>query len=131
MRYFNVEEARALIPDLEELFTRALQLRARAEAKAEALSGHGSKKAGAEDGAIARAQLQFLVNEINDCLQKVCDLGAVPKGLEPALVDFPHRLNGREVYLCWKLGDKDILHYHGIDEGFAGRKELPSKKPAV
>lgn len=125
MRYFTVHEAEALIPDLEGLFKQALELRDKAEKRAESLrtleeEGHDPAKA-----ALERGQLQFLVNGVNECLGKVAALGAVPKGLDPALVDFPHRLGGREVYLCWKLGESRITSYHGVEEGFAGRRALP------
>lgn len=66
---------------------------------------------------------------MNDSFKKIADLGAFPKGIDPALVDFPHRLSGKDVYLCWKLGDKRITHYHGVDEGFAGRRPLDKSRP--
>ncbi|MBI4051663.1 MAG: DUF2203 family protein [Elusimicrobia bacterium] len=47
------------------------------------------------------------------------------EGIRSALVDFPFKLNGEEVYLCWKFGEKEIQHYHGTEEGFAARKSLP------
>jgi hypothetical protein len=56
------------------------------------------------------------------------DALAQPKGLDPALVDFPHRLAGADVVLCWKLGEKKITYYHGNEEGFAGRKALPKNQ---
>ena len=67
---------------------------------------------------------------LNDKLQSIVELGALPKGVEPALVDFPAVVEGREGYLCWRLGEKRITHWHGIDEGFSGRKPLPKRKPS-
>lgn len=130
MRYFTRHEAEALIPSLEETFARALKLRDEAEKKAEAL--RALEKADGEPARIAleRGQLQFLVNGVNACLAEVSALGAVPKGLDPALVDFPHRLEDSEVYLCWRRGEKAISHYHGVEEGFAGRKALPEERGA-
>lgn len=128
MRYFTQHEAEALIPTIEEIFARALKLRDEAERKAEAL--RALEKAEGESAGIAleRGQVQFLVNGVNACLAEVAALGAVPKGLDPALVDFPHRLGGGEVYLCWRRGEKAITHYHGLEEGFAGRKALPEER---
>jgi hypothetical protein len=40
------------------------------------------------------------------------------------LIDFPCRLNGREVYLCWRLGEADVAFWHELDAGFAGRQKL-------
>ncbi len=78
--------------------------------------------------AIERSQLQFLASGINEWLQKIVALGALPKGMDPALVDFPARIDGREVYLCWKLGEKRVAYYHPVDEGFSTRKPLPKRR---
>ncbi|MEJ2307316.1 MAG: DUF2203 family protein, partial [candidate division WOR-3 bacterium] len=43
------------------------------------------------------------------------------------LVDFPGLIEGREVYLCWKSDEEDIQFYHGVEEGFAGRKPIPKE----
>jgi hypothetical protein len=51
--------------------------------------------------------------------------GIVVKGIDEGLIDFPHiRANGEEVYLCWKIGEDDILTWHRIEDGFAGRKSI-------
>lgn len=126
MKYFTPEEADALIPELEKIFEAVAELAAQAEMKAASLRRRGEDDpAGA---AIERSQLQFLASNINERLQGVVELGAVPKGVEPALVDFPARLEGRDVYLCWKLGDKKIGYYHPVEEGFASRRPLPKRR---
>lgn len=131
MRYFSVAEAEALIPELEKVFEAVAELVAQAEMKARALKKR-SDAGGADPAtdAIERSQLQFLTKGIDDWMRKIVELGALPKGVDPALVDFPHRLDGREVYLCWRLGDKAITHYHGVEEGFSGRKPLPKRRPS-
>ena len=130
MRYFTVKEAEALIGDLEEIFARALMLRAKAEKKAESVRALEEADQDPARAALERGQLQFLANAINECLGQVAALGAVPKSLDPALVDFPHRLAGKEVYLCWRGGEKAVTHYHGVEDGFSGRKALPGKRAA-
>lgn len=120
MRYFRKEEAEALIPRLEDIFAAIAAIAARGEAKAQ-------KARELTDSValeIEKAQLKGLAVEIENHLQRIADLGAVPKGLSPALVDFPARLEGKEVYLCWKLGEKAVTHYHGLEEGFASRRPL-------
>ena len=54
--------------------------------------------------------------------------GTVVKDLETGLVDFPSLRGGEEVYLCWKLGEARIGYWHGIEEGFAGRKPLDDSR---
>ena len=46
------------------------------------------------------------------------------KDVGEGLVDFPTRREGEEVLLCWKLGEGEITHWHGLEEGFPGRKPL-------
>lgn len=130
MKYFTAEEADALIPELEKIFSAVADLTATAEMKAASLRRR--EQAGDEDPAataIDRSQLQFLASGINDWMQKIVELGALPKGVSPALVDFPSRVDGREAYLCWKLGEKRVSHYHPVDEGFSTRKPLPKRRP--
>ena len=57
--------------------------------------------------------------------RKVEEMGILLKNFESGLIDFPHiRSNGQEVYLCWRLGEDEIEFWHGIPDGFAGRKPL-------
>lgn len=129
MRFFTVEEADALIPELENIFAAVAGLAAQAEMKAASLRDRMARGDGDEAGAaIERSQLQFLASGINDWMQKIVALGALPKGVEPALVDFPTVIDGREAYLCWKLGEKRVAHYHPVDGGFSTRKPLPKRR---
>ena len=56
---------------------------------------------------------------------EILELGGVPKDLAMGLVDFLARVGEREVNLCWRLGEKRIRFWHGLDEGYAARKPLP------
>lgn len=128
MKYFSIEEAESMIPRLEEVMGRVMALKTNAEEKI--LYFHRQEKnpkANAVDLAMARSQAEFLVSQIEEQLSEIAKMGCLPKGFEPCLVDFPHRLDGREVYLCWKYGEKQIYQYHGLEDGFAGRKSLPSQ----
>ncbi len=129
MKHFTIDEAEALIPELERVFAAVAELVAQAEGKASVLRRRerdGDSDAAATE--IERAQLRFLARGVDEWLGKIAALGGVPKGIDPGLVDFPHRLEGREIYLCWRLGEKRITHYHGVDEGFSGRKPLPKRR---
>lgn len=131
MRFFTVREAEALLPEIERIFEAVAELSAQAELKSASLRRR--EQAGEEDhaaAAIERSQLQFLAQGINEWMQKIVELGALPKGVDPALVDFPHVLDGEEVYLCWRLGEPRITHYHPVDQGFSARKSLPKRSAA-
>jgi len=131
VRRFTLAEAEALIPELERIFAAVAELVAQAEARAAGLRRRRDE--GDADPAAAeieRSQLRFLSQRIDERMRQIVDLGALPKGVDPALVDFPARLDGRDVYLCWRLGEKSIAHYHGVDEGFSGRRPLPKRRAA-
>ena len=63
------------------------------------------------------ARLKALVDNIQQS-------GCLVKDLDMGLIDFPALLNNQEVYLCWKLGEPRIDFWHGVSEGFAGRKRI-------
>lgn len=125
MKYFTVEEAEALLPELETIFARTMELHAKAERKAARVRELDESGENPAEAALERGRVQFLLNRVEEQLRRVLELGAVPKGLDPALVDFPYRLGDREVYLCWQRGERTITHYHGLEDGFGGRKRLP------
>ena len=59
-----------------------------------------------------------------EIVNRIQETGVLVKDLDMGLVDFPSLVDGEEIYLCWKLGEDHIAFWHGIDEGFAGRKPL-------
>ncbi|MEE8112255.1 MAG: DUF2203 domain-containing protein [Acidobacteriota bacterium] len=66
---------------------------------------------------------RFLEN-LHSSLQDVTTLGCEVKDLETGLIDFPSLREGRIVYLCWRLGEDRIGHWHEVEAGFAGRKPV-------
>lgn len=127
MKYYTVEEAQARVPELVKLFALCREIREKAEARVahlKTLQGGGAARQA--EAAIERSQVEFLAGCLEQTLKGVEAMGAVLKGLDPALVDFPHRFEGGgEVYLCWREGEEAITHYHSLTEGFSGRKPLP------
>jgi len=69
-----------------------------------------------------RARREASGRLLRQTLESLEELGCLIKDLDVGLVDFPARYRGREVYLCWKLGESEIGWWHGTEEGFAGRK---------
>src|SRR5581483_11883040 len=57
-------------------------------------------------------------------LEEVQEIGCLIKDLDIGLIDFPTTYRGVEVYLCWKLGEDGIEYWHGVEEGFRGRKPI-------
>ena len=122
-RYFTLEEANECIPELVDEISLLRAIRAKLAALhaeitplLEVVSSNGGSKHTPE---LLRTTAQFQA-----VLDRIAARGCHLKGLDPGLVDFPHLRNGREVYLCWRMGEKKIRYWHEIEDGFEGRQPL-------
>jgi hypothetical protein len=130
-KYFTVEEAELLIPKLEQIVESLMENKRNAMDIGQDLA-RMEEQLRSEDGRTVdpaeymnkRTEMEFLVRIINEGLESIEDLGGQPKDLDLGLVDFPAMINGEEVLLCWKYGEKSIGYYHDHEEGFSGRKPL-------
>jgi hypothetical protein len=130
-KIFTVQEAEQLIPKLEQIVESLFENRksamdigqelARMEEQLRSSEVHGIEPT---EYMNKRTEMEFLVRIINEGLEAIEDMGAQPKDLDLGLVDFPAILDGEEVLLCWKYGEKSIQFYHDHKEGYAGRKPL-------
>jgi len=73
-------------------------------------------------------QREQVAEQLTRTVEEIQQIGCLVKDLETGLVDFPSLRGGEKVYLCWKLGEARIGYWHGIEEGFAGRKPLDEVK---
>jgi hypothetical protein len=76
-----------------------------------------------------RALREQAKEKVTQAINEIHETGCVVKDLDEGLVDFPTLRDGQEVYLCWKLGEEHIGYWHGLTEGFAGRKPLEGAGP--
>jgi hypothetical protein len=91
------------------------------------IAGAGVESAQRGETAALQREVQALAAEIEGYVEELASLGAEAKApLDAGLVDFPGEIDGRPVYLCWRLGEPSIQHWHEIDAGFAGRQPLHS-----
>ena len=130
-RYFTPLEVEALIPVLARVLREVMTAHTEATALRERREAEQKRIALAGGGVIDRARwradtelIKQLTQRMQDRLEKIVELGGTPKDLGLGLVDFPHLRDGREVNLCWKYGEREIRHWHGLDEGYADRKPL-------
>ena len=82
-------------------------------------NGHGSREALG-----AQSEAERLVQAIQSRIDRLAEMGVEVKGIDEGLVDFPSEREGRVVYLCWRVGEPDILYWHDLDAGFRGRQPL-------
>ena len=130
-RYFSVADVEALIPALTRLMKRVMAANTEATEAKMRLQGEQQRIALAGGGVLDRKawradleRIERLTAEVQQGLGQIVELGGAPKDLGLGLVDFLHLREGREVNLCWKYGEREIRHWHGLDEGYAGRKPL-------
>ena len=77
-----------------------------------------------------RQAVDDAAHRINAFIEELSLVGCVFKGFEEGLVDFRSRMQDRDIFLCWKLGEPEIQHWHEMDAGYAGRRAL-SPQPAA
>ena len=77
--------------------------------------------------AARKAQRDKAIQAAKDTLSEINAIGVQVKDLDIGLLDFPCLVDGEIVLLCWKLGEPTISHWHGTEEGFAGRKPIDER----
>ena len=122
-QYFTVEEAHALLPEIEFLMEELLERRAKVIESRDLIAGILEDVQSNVGGPVASAMVQeFLA--IERLAKKIRSHGCIIKDLNNGLVDFPSIREGREVYLCWRFGEPRIDFYHELHAGFKGRQQL-------
>jgi hypothetical protein len=130
MTLFSIEQAEALLPQLREIITdmqrckRAIDdVRGDLGHAVQSATGNGHVR---DETTLAekRRRAESLVEQLNQGLARINDLGVELKDIDQGLLDFPHEREGRVVNLCWRLGEERIAWWHEVDAGFAGRQPL-------
>ena len=128
---FTLSEARQLLPQVNRLIRDAVECKSEyqnAERAIQAFSGQitlmGGMVVDRSPVLEARARREHCAERLKQTLENIHEIGCEVKDLDTGLIDFPSRFRGQEVYLCWKLGEPDINHWHSVHEGFAGRKPI-------
>lgn len=122
---FTVERAnrslvlvRRIVADMVGRYARLAQLRRRAGG-----AGRSDGRQGLSD------EVAALVEQINALNDELAGVGCVLKDLSRGLVDFPARYRGRKVWLCWRLGEPAVAHWHEWEAGAAGRRPIAPDFP--
>jgi hypothetical protein len=130
-RHFTLTEAEQMLPEVDRALRDALFHKAEYQAAEAELSAtmQGIRMAGGSrvnPGPIlaTRARRDGSAGALREVFENIEQMGVLVKDLDIGLIDFLTRYQGREVCLCWKLGEERIRFWHGTDEGFAGRKPI-------
>lgn len=81
----------------------------------------------ADELAQMQRELERDSRRVEEYIRELQQLGVQPKNGPDGIVDFPAEMDGRVVYLCWKLGEPEVLHWHEVEDGFVGRQPLTAQ----
>ena len=130
-RKFTLEQAQALLPEVERLMRSAVAARESYEAAEAEIQGVKRKAAVMGGVSMNPRRLRELnqsreagAQTIRESIEGIHEMGVQVKDLNMGLADFPTLYRGAEVLLCWKLGETGISYWHGLEEGFGGRKRI-------
>ncbi|MGZ4030752.1 MAG: DUF2203 family protein [Tumebacillaceae bacterium] len=128
-KYFTLEEANALLPQLETMLRnlqemkRDIQLNYRRLQETKMALTHAPNIT-SDSFFQEEAELEFLIFTADQLLKQINALGVEVKDVDTGLCDFYSLYHGQEVYLCWRLGEPCVRFWHGVYEGFLGRREI-------
>lgn len=102
--------------------------RAEPAAGGDPASGHGAEEGatltGLEQAELIRLRIRGIVDQMGASVARLDGWGITLRDIESGLVDFPALVSGRQVWLCWRLGEGDVAWWHELDTGFGGRRRL-------
>lgn len=123
-KYFTVEEANVLLPQIEPSLKVLSEVYQTITVKAGEIESYVAQKAGGNGGHAEGGNFILQLEQLSEGINYVQSFGCLIKDISSGLIDFPSLRDGREVYLCWRLGEEKIEFWHDIDAGFAGRQPL-------
>lgn len=136
VRTFTVEQANATLPLVRAIAEDLIALSQVTERRlrlADLVNGRSLRPGDpyADELLESKKEIDKDLERLQGFVDELQALGVEPKNLQDGLIDFPSSLNGCPVYLCWKLGEPEIMYYHERDAGYAGRKPLAAALASV
>jgi hypothetical protein len=139
-RFFDLDDANRALPELRTILetlrderSQLIELRDEfARQAARETAAHGAvpddqpddASPGAEERRRLRLRMQGVIDQMQAGVARIDELGVTLREIETGLIDFPALVTGRQVWLCWRLGEGDIEWWHELAEGFGGRRAL-------
>ena len=130
-RFFTLQQAARLLPEVESAIREAIDAKSAYEEAEEEIQNFsrrimmlGGVRVDHTRVIEHRDRRESSAQLLKAAIEKIQEIGCLVKDLDIGLIDFPTLLHGEEVYLCWKLGESGIHFWHGVQEGFQGRKAI-------
>jgi hypothetical protein len=121
-RHFTLNEANMLLVNLKPLVQQLIELKSVLDKRGYDIYRHSYFGGLGPNGT---GEFPKEMEELVAIVKKIASEGVQIKSIDNGLLDFPHvRRNGDEVFLCWKNGEAEIMFWHEIEDGFAGRKKI-------
>lgn len=117
---YTVEEANALLPYLAPTL---VELRDRSE-EAARIKEQMDAAAATNGGSTDRERWARTLARVQELMERLEEWEIALRDLNSGLVDFPAVIEGSDAYLCWRLGEPEVSHWHSPDDGFRGRRPL-------
>jgi hypothetical protein len=133
-KHFSVREANATLPlvsaivrDLTELAREVVQRRERLSDLPRVGGADSDDPYGAEVAQVAE-DLERDSHRLREYVEELLELGVKPRSVTQGVIDFPAMMDDRPVYLCWKLGEPEVLHWHEQGATFRDRRPLRDRQ---
>ncbi|GIW20691.1 MAG: hypothetical protein KatS3mg065_0987 [Chloroflexota bacterium] len=141
-RFYTIDTANERLPEVRAILERLREQRAELIALRDELAARRRGRGGAEEGGSAegarsarpakaasdaealRLRMRGIIDQMEAAVQQLVDWDISLRDIESGLVDFPALANGRQIWLCWRLGEDEIGWWHELEAGFAGRRPL-------
>jgi hypothetical protein len=127
--YYTIDEANGLVPEVERILSalrdqRVELIALRDRVVAAAPDGEAPSVEVAEQIRLLRLGMQGLIDQMQAGVARLVELDITLRDIATGLIDFPALVSGTPIWLCWRLGDGEVGHWHPHDEGFDSRRPL-------
>jgi len=134
MRTFTLREAQSMLPVLESLLRKSIEAKSLIDEidqefaeLSERIFLNGGTMVDVRACMARKAQREKAIQTAKDTLSEINAIGVQVKDLEIGLLDFPCKVDGEIVLLCWRMGEPTITHWHGTEEGYSGRRPIDGR----
>ncbi|MBA2700964.1 MAG: DUF2203 domain-containing protein [Chloroflexi bacterium] len=129
-RFYDIDEANAVLVEIGPLLANLADQRAElirlrdASLAAHSPSGGGSSELDEQEDRRIRLRMKGVVDQMAAAVSRIDALGISLRDIERGLIDIPALVAGRQIWLCWQLGEPAVAHWHELETGFGGRRRL-------
>lgn len=129
-RFYDIDEANAVLVEIGPLLANLADQRAElirlrdASLAAHSPSGGGSSELDEQEDRRIRLRMKGVVDQMAAAVSRIDALGISLRDIERGLIDIPALVPGRQIWLCWQLGEPAVAHWHELETGFGGRRRL-------